>query len=220
MKRIHAVFFLFVTAALFMSVFACVGTADSADIQAEQRGRYRAVFTAKDFKENRDAVKSEIPEDGAYKIVTRIANADVRTPFPIPEDEQGYSEWVVTARLRDSKGPAAGVGMTTGAGEYVAYMYPDGQGILGYSDRKKQEWASDFKIKNFKFPVVMSLWRDVNGSVILRVNGAVAAVRLKPVDLGVSETDPVKSVFFATRSKDSSGAAATYEAISVEGWGN
>ncbi|MDR1481597.1 MAG: hypothetical protein LBI74_03125 [Synergistaceae bacterium] len=219
MKRICAAFFLSVTATLFMSIFTGVRAADSADVQTERPGRYRAAFTVKDFKENRDAIKSEIPGDGAYRIVARIANADIKTPFLIPDDARGYAEWVVTASLRDSKGPAAGLGITTEAGEYVAYVYPDGQGMFGYSDGKNAEWVSDFKIKNFKFPAVMSLWRDVNGSVILRVNGAVTAVRLKPVDLKISETDPVKSVFFATRSKDSSGAPAIYEAISVEGWG-
>jgi hypothetical protein len=219
MKRIRAALFLSMIAVLFMSIAAGSGVADSADVPAETSGRFRAAFTAKDFRENRDAIKSEIPDDGAYRIVPRIANADIRTSFPIPEDEQTYSEWVVTARLRGSKGPAAGVGMVTGAGDYVAYVYPDGRGTLGYSDGKKSEWTSDFSIKNFAFPVNVSLWRDVSGSVIMRVNGAVVAVRLMAADLKVSESSPVKSVFFATRSRDSSGAFAVYEAIAVEGWG-
>ena len=219
MKRIRAALFLSAIAALLMLIFADAGTADSAGVEKEPPGRFRAAYTAKDFRENRDAVKSEIPDDGAYRIVPRIANADIRTNFPIPEGEQAYSEWVVTARLRSSKGPAAGVGMTTGAGDYAAYVYPDGRGALWYSDGEKSEWTSDFTIKNFAFPANISLWRDANWSVILRVNGAVAAVRLVTIDLKVSETSPVKSVFFATRSKDSSGAFAVYEAIAVEGWG-
>jgi hypothetical protein len=219
MNRIRAALFLSAIATLLMSIAAGTGMADSAEVQKEPPVRFRAAFTAKDFKENRDAIKSEVPDDGAYRIVPRTANANIRTSFPIPENEQTYAEWVVTARLRNSKGSAAGVGMATGAGDYAAYVYPDGRGMLWYSDGKKSEWTSDFTIKNFAFPANISLWRDANGSVILRINGAVAAVRLITVDLKVSDTSPVKSVFFATRSKDSSGAFAVYEAIAVEGWG-
>jgi hypothetical protein len=200
-------------------VLVMPGAAFSADGQNVSAGRYRGVYTAKDFRMNRDAVKSEIPENDAYRIVPRVANADIWTAFPIPDDEQSYAEWVVTARLKGSSGPATGVGMQTEKGEYVVCVYPDGRGTLGFFEGKRAGWTSDFTMKNFAYPANISLWRDINGSVIARVNGAVVAVRLFAVDLAGLRHDRVTSVFFATRSRGGSGEYALYEAIAVEGWG-
>ncbi|MDR1885376.1 MAG: hypothetical protein LBQ56_03815 [Synergistaceae bacterium] len=206
--------FLCLAAAVAAAVASCAGEARSAE------ERYRSVFTARDFGMNRDAVKNEIPENGAYRISSRVPNADIWTSFAIPDEEQTYAEWVVTARVRGSEGPASGVGLRSEEGSYALCAYPDGVGQLAYFvDGRKSEWTSDFKIKNFAYPVNMSLWRDANGSVIARVNGVVVAARLAEPDLKGKRPGRVVSVFFATRSKDGSGASAIYETIAVEGWG-
>ncbi|MDR3333185.1 MAG: hypothetical protein LBT08_11210 [Synergistaceae bacterium] len=215
MKRIMRALCLFL-------ILAAAGACEAAqgDVGGESAARYKNIFGARDFKMNRDAVKNEIPENGAYKIEPRVSNSDIWTSFAIPDDAQLYPEWMVTARLRSSNGPAAGVGFETVSGGYAAYVFPDGKGTLECYDGRKTKWKSDFNLKNFAYPINISLWRDSNGSIIARAGGIVVAVRLLDADFKSLNAERVKSVFFVTHARGNNGGAAVYEALSAEGWGD
>ena len=188
-----------------------------------QPERYKRSFVFKDFRMNQDAVRYEVPENGAYKIMPRLKNIAVWTNFQVPTADQAKLEWSVNAVVRSSEGSAAGVGLWMGDNGYCFYLYPDGKGSLQHYEGKKSVWRSNVEIKNFRYPASVRLRRDANGSILAEVDGMVAAVRLLAIDIKEPKLSNVTSVSFATHSPASlparGSAAAIYERLEVEGWG-
>ncbi|MDL2264555.1 hypothetical protein LJC31_07880 [Synergistaceae bacterium OttesenSCG-928-I11] len=208
-------FFLILAFALFSS--SCLFAADTAEVPAE---RFKHSFDAKNFKLNQDGMKYEVPENAAYKIIPRLKNTEIWTNFPVPSEAKSYLEWVVTAIVRGSDGPGAGVALWGESDGFALYVYPDGRGLLRQYEGKKPVWTKEFSVKNFAYPANLTIWRDANGSIVAKVDGIVVATKLLDVDVRKPQTTEVTSVSFATRATGGkSGASASYEKLDVEGWG-
>jgi hypothetical protein len=209
-------------AVIFLSVFACLfyaGVVFASDVPGAQE-RFELSFGQGDFRVTQDAVRYELPENGMYKIIPRSRNSMVWTQFPLPENASRYKEWTVTANVNSSEGAGAGVGVWYDDGGYMLLFFPDGRGLMRYYEGKSVGWSSEIKVANFAFPAKVSITRDVNGSMIGRVNEAIVAVRLVGVDLKKTKLPMVKSVSFATLSQGQSGTgSATYERLDVQAWG-
>jgi hypothetical protein len=211
MKKI----FLVLSILLFTS--SCLFAADAAAPQSEQ---FKRSFGIKDFRLNQDGMKFEVPENAAYRISPRLRNTEVWSGFPVPSEAKSYIEWIVTATVRGSDGPAAGVALWGESDGFALYVYPDGKGLLRQYENRKAVWTKEFSIENFAFPADLSIWRDANGSVIAKVDGIVVALKLLDADMRKPKTTDVTSVSFATRATGGkTGGAAVYEKLDVEGWG-
>lgn len=207
----------FLALALVLLASSCLCAADSAAVTAE---RFQRSLGANDFRLNQDALKYEVPENGAYKIIPRRKNSEVWTNFPVPSETRSYLEWIVTAIVRASDGPAAGVALWGENDGFSLCVYPDGRGLLRRHEGKKAVWTKEFTVQNFAYPANLTIWRDANGSVVAKVDEAVVAAHLLDVDAQKPKTTEVISVSFATRAAGSkSGASASYERLDVEGWG-
>ena len=220
MKRILTGFTMIASlAVLLFSLHSVVLAADS----TEQPERYKRDFAFRDFRTNQDAMRYEIPENGAYKIMPRLKNTAIWTQFQIPTTEQPKIEWSVKAVVRSSEGSAAGVGLWMGNNGYCFYLYPDGKGSLQYYEGKKSTWRTSVEIKNFRYPASLRLRRDANGSILAEVDGMVAATRLLAIDVKEPKLSNVTSASFATHSPAAMPArgntGVTYERLEVEGWG-
>jgi hypothetical protein len=208
---------IFLTLSIVLFVSSCLFAADTT---APQDERFKRSFGAKDFRLNQDSMKYEVPENAAYRIIPRLKNTDVWSGFPVPSEAKSYIEWVVTAVVRGSDGPAAGVALWGESDGFALCVYPDGKGFLRQYENKKAVWTKEFSIENFAFPANLTIWRDANGSVIAKVDGVVIAMKLLDVDTRRPKTTDVTSVSFATRATGGkTGGAATYEKLDVEGWG-
>jgi hypothetical protein len=211
MKKI----FLVLSIVLFAS--SCLFAADAT---APQDERFKRSFDIKDFRLNQDGMKYEVPENAAYRIIPRLKNTEIWSGFPVPSEAKSYLEWVVTAIVRGSDGPAAGVALWGESDGFALYVYPDGKGVLRQYENRKSVWTKEFSIENFAFPANLTIWRDANGSVIAKVDGVVVAMKLLDVDVSKPKTTEVTSVSFATRATaGKTGVSATYEKLDVEGWG-
>ncbi len=211
MKKI----FLVLVLVLFCS--SCLLAADPATVTAE---RFKRSFDVKDFTLNQDGLKYEVPENAGYKIIPRLKNTEVWTNFPIPAEAKSYLEWTVTAIVRASEGPAAGVALWGENSGFALYVYPDGRGLFRQYEEKKPVWTQEFSIRNFAYPANLTIWRDKNGSIVAKVDDFVVAVHLLDVDVRKAKTTEVTSVSFATHATDGkSGTSASYERLDVEAQG-
>ena len=204
--------------ALVLFGSSCLFAADPAAVTGE---RFKRSFDTKDFRLNQDGLKYEVPENAAYKIIPRLKNAEIWTHFPIPAEAGSYLEWIVTAIVRASDGPAAGVALWGESNGFALYVYPDGRGFLRQYEGKKSVGTKEFTVQNFAYPANLTIWRDANGSIVAKVDDVVVAVHLLDVDVQTPKTTGVTSVSFATIA---SGAAngkngVSYERLDVEGWG-
>ncbi|MDR3321794.1 MAG: hypothetical protein LBS93_05035 [Synergistaceae bacterium] len=187
---------------------------------AEPQGGYSRSFGTADFRTNQDALKYEIPENGRYKIIPRSRNSTVSTRFPIPDNAWGYREWIVTAKVSSAEGAGAGVEVRNDEGGYALLLFPDGSGSMRYYAGKSAVWAAEIKVAGFSLPARISLTRDVNGSMLGKVNDVIVAARILPLDLKNIDPPPIKSVAFCTSSPAGRGSAeAVYEGLDVQAWG-
>lgn len=199
-------------------LFAFVSAAGAADAPSASE-RYVRSYSIRDFKLNQDSLKYEVPENAAYRITPRLKKTEVLTSFGVPQESQGYLEWVATAIVRGSDGPAAGIGLWGAGDGYVLYLFPDGSGAMRQYQDKKSVWSKEIKIANFAYPANLTLWRDANGSVIAKVDGVVVAARLFDVDVKAPKTPKITSVSFVTRSSEKVGGSVFYEKLDIEAWG-
>ena len=209
---------------ILLLVLALVLSASSpllaADTGASPDERFRRTFDARDFRLNQDGLKYEVPENAAYKIIPRLKNTEIWTHFAVPSEAKSYLEWTVTAIVRGSDGPAAGVALWGESDGYALYVYPDGKGMLRQYEGKKPVWTKEFSVQSFAYPANLTILRDANGSVLAKVDDAVVAVKLLDVDVRKPKTTDVVSASFATRRAGGrDGASASYERLDVEGWG-
>ncbi len=197
----------------------CAGRAVAAVPENAQQDTYRYTFGQNDFRVNQDGKKYQVPENGAYKVVPRIAEIPVWTYFQIPEAEQMRKVWIATATVRSSDGPAGGVGIGDAKSEYAFCVYPDGSGSLSHYAGRRRTWAQNVHIQNFSYPALLTLWRDENGNVIAMVNGTVVATRLFEIDMKKPKAEKVTHAFFATHAPTRAGTAIYYESLHLEGKG-
>ena len=215
--RLRIAFFFCVTACLLAGGASGVWAA-SGEAAAQERFRHR--IGAESFTVTRDAVKLETPENGMFKVMPRVRNSIAWTYFPLPESAWRQRECVVTASVNSSSGAGGGVGMWGDDGGYVLLMFPEGHGFMRYYKGKSAVWSVDVNAVNFSWPAQLSLALDTNGSVVGRVNGAIASVRLQGLDLKKKALPMIKSVSFATQASSSANAGyALYESLDIEAWG-
>jgi hypothetical protein len=209
-------------AALLISLAALLlasGAAFAAASDVPGNGRFTHSFGPESFAVTRDAVKLEAPQDGMFKVAPRNRNNVVWTRFQLPDTAWRHREWSVTALVNSSSSAGGGVGAWYDDGGYVLLLFPDGQGFMRYYEGKSVAWSAEVKVANFAWPARLSLARDVNGSIIGRVNDAVIGARLVPVDLKRRALPMVKSVSFVTQATSGSGSGyALYERLDVEAW--
>jgi hypothetical protein len=205
--------------ALSLSVRAVFAGASLASDAGGPPARFERSFGAGDFKTTQDALKYEIPENGRCKVIPRSRNGVVWTRFALPEDSWKYKEWSVTASVNSSEGSGAGVGMWNDDEGCTLTIFPDGRGVMQYYEGRRATWSAEVRVANFAYPARISLERDINGSVIGRVNTAIVAVKLEPADLKKTELPPVKSVSFSTHAPAAAGRGAVYDGIDVRAWG-
>lgn len=207
------------TILLMLVLLAFASVACAADV-APVAERYARSYGFADFKLNQDSMKYEVPENAAYRIMPRLKRTEIWTGFAVPQESQEYLEWVVTAVVRASDGPAPGVGIWSESDGHVLCIFPDGTGALRQYEGKKSVWSKEIKIENFSYPANLTLWRDANGSIIAKVDGIVVAAKLLDVDIQKPQTPKVTSICFATRSATAKAeGSAYYEKLDIEGWG-
>lgn len=178
---------------------------------------YERVYDSRDFKLNQDSIKYEVPENGAYKIIPRMKNADVWTRFVVPDDASKLADWSATAIVLGVDGASAGIAYFGDTAAAVLTVAPGGAGVLREISGRKTVWKQEFKIENFAYPANLTLRRDGNGSFIAEVDGRYVAARLMPVAVGEMKAWPVRSVSFATRTDgERKNAYVSYERLEVK----
>ncbi|GHV28689.1 hypothetical protein FACS1894167_06420 [Synergistales bacterium] len=194
----------------------------AAQLGAQTSGElFERSFAGGDFMTNRDATKYEQPENGLYRITPRAKNISLWTRFALPDEVSRYKDWTVTASVNSAEGTGAGAAIIYGDNSYVLLIFPDGRGSLKYYEGKKETWKADFSVRNFAFPVRLSISRDANGSVIGSVNGIFATSLISEPDLKKTGLPAVTGAAFFTQSPgNTSGSGALYERLDVTARGS
>ena len=196
-----------------VAVISAGGSAAAADIPSV--GSFEYTFGTYDFRINRDAVKEESYENGLYNVTPRLANSLVRRDFPVPPQAPGRREWIATARVSDSEGPAAGLAIWRASGGYMLCVYPDGACFMRRYDGEDISLKRETRIEGFSFPADISIHVDAGGSAVGRVKGLIVAADLAPADLKKKTSELVTSVSFVTNSQRGATGSAHYRGLHV-----
>lgn len=188
-------------------------------LSAEAADTYSRVYMGKDFRQTRDSIRSESPMDGGVQVVPLIRDVDVMTQFSVPDDARGLCEWRVSAVIRSAAGTRTGVVMRTDDRIWTLSISNNGEGSLRSFSGKKLVDRHDFAAKNISWPMTLTIWRDMNGSIVGRINEAVVAAVIYEYDAAGPKISDVLSIGISTTSDGSPNAHALYDRVEVSGSG-
>lgn len=172
------------------------------------------------FRLNRDATKTEMPEDGGCRVLPRRAGVTVWTRASVPNDRRSLQVWNAAAVVRSLNGAAGGVSIHGIDRSAVLMLYPEGRGVMRITEGKQSLYRREFELKNLSYPARLEIVRDMNGSFTASVNGAVVACFMEEVDYNEPKTWDVTSAGFATfKETESENASVLYDRIEISAYG-